>query len=256
MTVRLAARLRSGHAALARAAGRCTDPAVRGDRGSAGGARSPGGPHRPAAVGGGTHRLRSRGEAMPAGWLDHAAGAAIVVLEPSAVDEEIEGFAERVASDRDPDRDFFAPEELLHPVEKIRASIEAASCSSTGWASPRGAISCGFQRNRSPPTPAAPRKPRPRLRALDRRRGSLRRGAADRRRREVEAASRSSTHSTSRPSGGRGSIICVPAEISAGFRLREPRVAVYAESEIFGEEGARRSRAAAPPRRSSRTCAT
>jgi transcription-repair coupling factor (superfamily II helicase) len=31
-------------------------------------------------------------------------------------------------------------------------------------------------------------------------------------------------------------LISFPAEISAGFRLREPRASVYAESEIFGEE--------------------
>src|SRR5262249_58137199 len=33
-----------------------------------------------------------------------------------------------------------------------------------------------------------------------------------------------------------GAMISVPAEISAGFRLRQPRLAVYAEGEIFGEE--------------------
>src|SRR5262249_61555623 len=37
-------------------------------------------------------------------------------------------------------------------------------------------------------------------------------------------------------------VVAVPAEISAGFRLREPRLAVYSEEEIFGEE--RRSAAA------------
>ena len=39
-----------------------------------------------------------------------------------------------------------------------------------------------------------------------------------------------------------GVVVSVPAEISAGFRLREPRLALYAEEEIFGEE--RRSAAA------------
>jgi len=33
-----------------------------------------------------------------------------------------------------------------------------------------------------------------------------------------------------------GAVISVPAEISAGFRLREPRLSLYAEEEIFGEE--------------------
>src|SRR5947199_113266 len=44
---------------------------------------------------------------MPAGWLDHAAGALLVAVEPAAIDEEIEEFFERLAGDRDPDRDGF-----------------------------------------------------------------------------------------------------------------------------------------------------
>src|SRR6478672_8670951 len=48
--------------------------------------------------------------------------------------------------------------------------------------------------------------------------------------------------SSERAAGGGGAVVCVPADISAGFRLREPRLAVYAEEEIFGEE--RRSAAA------------
>ena len=39
-----------------------------------------------------------------------------------------------------------------------------------------------------------------------------------------------------------GAVVSLPAEISAGFRLREPRLSLYAEEEIFGEE--RRSAAA------------
>jgi transcription-repair coupling factor (superfamily II helicase) len=39
--------------------------------------------------------------------------------------------------------------------------------------------------------------------------------------------------------GGAGcAIVCAAAEISAGFRLREPRVSLYSEEEIFGEERA------------------
>ncbi|HEY6065873.1 MAG TPA: hypothetical protein VIY96_06930, partial [Thermoanaerobaculia bacterium] len=62
-------------------------------------------------------------EAMPSGWLDHAGAALVVVVEPSAVDEELDGFAQRVRADRDPDRDFFAPEELLHPIERVREAV-------------------------------------------------------------------------------------------------------------------------------------
>src|SRR6476659_240797 len=63
---------------------------------------------------------------MPAGWLDHAAGALVVTLEPSSIVEEIEEFGERLAGDRDPDRDVFAPEELTHPVERIREALSRA----------------------------------------------------------------------------------------------------------------------------------
>ncbi|HLN57180.1 MAG TPA: hypothetical protein VK416_01385, partial [Thermoanaerobaculia bacterium] len=41
--------------------------------------------------------------AMPAGWLDYAAGALLVEVEPAAVEEEIEEFSQRLAGDRDPD---------------------------------------------------------------------------------------------------------------------------------------------------------
>jgi transcription-repair coupling factor (superfamily II helicase) len=175
-------------------------------------------------------------EAMPAGWLDHAAGATVVVLEPSAVDEEIEGFAERVASDRDPDRDFFAPEELLHPVEKIRASIEAAELffDRLGLAA-RGDLV------RLPAEPIAAHAGRTAEAAAEIAR-SLTAGeevfVAVRPTGGAEKLKRFALEYALHVSSERreGSIVCVPAEISAGFRLREPRIAVYAESEIFGEE--------------------
>ena len=66
-------------------------------------------------------------ESMPASWLDHARGALLVVIEPAAVESEIAGFAERLAADRDPDRDPFAPEELVHPrPSRSAASLETA----------------------------------------------------------------------------------------------------------------------------------
>ena len=175
-------------------------------------------------------------EPMPAGWLDHADGAVVVVIEPGAVEEELDGFAERVAADRDPDRDFFAPEELLHPVEKIRGALESASLffDRVGLAK-RGELT------RLPAEAIASHAGRTSEAAAEISR-SLAAGE------EVFVAVR--------PTGGaeklrrfaleyalhvsserrEGAIVCVPAEISAGFRLREPRAAVYAESEIFGEE--------------------
>jgi transcription-repair coupling factor (superfamily II helicase) len=65
--------------------------------------------------------------AMFASWLDHAAGALIAVIEPASVEEAIGAFAERVAADRDPDRDVFLPEELVHPAEFIAASLARAA---------------------------------------------------------------------------------------------------------------------------------
>ena len=49
---------------------------------------------------------------MPAGWLEYAvrSNALLVVSEPASVEEEIAAFEGRLAADRDPDRDFFAPD--------------------------------------------------------------------------------------------------------------------------------------------------
>ncbi|HMA17699.1 MAG TPA: CarD family transcriptional regulator, partial [Thermoanaerobaculia bacterium] len=175
-------------------------------------------------------------EAMPAGWLDHARGAIVVVVEPSAVDGEIDSFAERVESDRDPERDFFAPEELLHPVERIRAVIGHA-----GLLFDRVGLSARGSLLRVPAEPIAAHSGRTAEAA-----GEISRaiaageeifvavrptGGAEKLRR---FALEYSLHVSSerRP----GALVCIPAEISAGFRLRHPRLAVYSESEIFGEE--------------------
>jgi transcription-repair coupling factor (superfamily II helicase) len=175
-------------------------------------------------------------EAMPAGWLDHARDAVLVVVEPPAVGEELDAFAERVEADRDPDRDFFAPEELLHPVERVRDAIANASVffDRVGL-SARGALL------RLPAEPIAAHGGRTAEAA-----GEISRaiaaeeeifvavrptGGAEKLRR---FALEYSLHVSSqrRP----GALVCIPAVISAGFRLREPRLAVYSESEIFGEE--------------------
>jgi transcription-repair coupling factor (superfamily II helicase) len=175
-------------------------------------------------------------EAMPAGWLDHAPNALLAVFEPALVEEELDAFAERVAADRDPDRDFFVPEELLHPLERVRAGIAPAPVLfDRVGVSARGALV------RLPAEPIAAHGGRTAEAAAELARaiGSLEEvfvavrptGGAEKLRR---FALEYSLHVSSerRPAA----LVCVPAEISAGFRLREPRIAVYSESEIFGEE--------------------
>ena len=180
-------------------------------------------------------------EPMPAGWLDHAGEAVVVVVEPSAVDEEIDAFAGRVSSDRDPDRDFFAPEELLHPVERVRQGIARANVvfdrvglSARGDPSSQRLI-------RLPAEPIAAHSGRTAEAAAELSRSiaagdeifvAVRpTGGAEKLRR---FALEYSLHVSSerRP----GALVCIPSEISAGFRLRDPSLAVYSESEIFGEE--------------------
>ncbi len=180
---------------------------------------------------------------MPSGWLDHARGALVVIVEPSAVEEEIAGFEERLLADRDPDRDTFAPEELTHPVARIRERV--------------GAVSLRFDRlGLEGSGGVAIRMP---AEAIAGHGGRAAEAAAD-----LSGAIESGEEVfvASRPTGGveklkrlafeygfhvsserrPGAVISVAAEISAGFRLREPRLSVYAEEEIFGEE--RRSAAA------------
>jgi transcription-repair coupling factor (superfamily II helicase) len=175
-------------------------------------------------------------EPMPAGWLDHARDAVVVVIEPSSVDEEIDAFAERVVSDRDPDRDFFSPEELLHPVERIREGIARARV-----VFDRVGLSALGERIRLPAEPIAAHSGRTGEAAAELSRSIAARdevfvavrptGGAEKLRR---FALEYSLHVSSerRP----GALVCIPFEISAGFRLRDPALAVYSESEIFGEE--------------------
>jgi transcription-repair coupling factor (superfamily II helicase) len=185
---------------------------------------------------------------MPAGWLDHASpsgtGALIALVEPSAVDEEIAAFGERVASDRDPDRDVFLPEELVHSEDAIRERL-----ASIGLRFDRlGLDAVGDA--------AAIRLP---AEAIAGHGGRAAEAAADLQR---ALAAGEEVFVASRPTGGAeklrrlaieygfhvssergaGAVVTIPAEISAGFRVREPRFSLYSEEEIFGEE--RRSAAA------------
>ena len=66
--------------------------------------------------------------AMPSGWLDHASlsRALLVLVEPPAVAEEIAAFSERLSTDRDPDRDPFLPDELCLPAERLTRALEEA----------------------------------------------------------------------------------------------------------------------------------
>ncbi|HEY6146961.1 MAG TPA: CarD family transcriptional regulator, partial [Thermoanaerobaculia bacterium] len=172
---------------------------------------------------------------MPSGWLDHATGAVIVVIEPAAVEEEIAGFSERLSGDRDPDRDPFDPEELAHPPEKIRQVLSSAAIRFD-----RVGLSEG----------AAVRIP---AESIPGHAGRTREAAE-----EIAAALEAGeeTFVAVRPTGGAeklrrfaleyglhvsserrpGAVISAAAEISGGFRMREPRLLVYSESEIFGEE--------------------
>ena len=181
--------------------------------------------HRASAFGGRADRVRPGRllDARPAGSTTRRTASSSLV-EPAAIEEEIEAFAERLASDRDPDRDAFSPEELMHPAGAgPRAARRNRACDSTAWASaPAARGSCGFPPRRSRATRGAPRR-RPRI--------SRRRSTPGE---EVFVASR--------PTGGAeklkrlaleygfhvssergpGAVVSIPAEISAGFRLREP----------------------------------
>jgi transcription-repair coupling factor (superfamily II helicase) len=185
--------------------------------------------------------------AMPAGWLDYAAGDIVVVVEPSSVEEEVAAFAERVASDRDPDRDAFLPEELVHGEDAIRARLARV-----GLRFDRLGVDAADGGGTVVPL----RLP---AEAIAGHGGRAAEAAAELTR-AIEAGDE--VFVASQPTGGAeklrrlaieygfhvssergaGAVVSVPAQISAGFRLREPRLCLYAEEEIFGEE--RRSAAA------------
>ena len=183
--------------------------------------------------------------AMPAGWLEHAAPALVALIEPSAVKEEVAAFAERVATDRDPDRDAFLPEELVHGEDAIHERL-----SGVGLRFDRVGVDAHMHMDAEREPSHAIRLP---AEAIAGHGGRAAEAAA-----ELSRAvdSGEEVFVASRPTGGAeklrrlaieyefhvsserrpGAVISVPAEISAGFRLREPRLSLYAEEEIFGEE--------------------
>jgi transcription-repair coupling factor (superfamily II helicase) len=180
---------------------------------------------------------------MPASWLDHAGPALPVIVEPDSVAEEIAGFHERILADRDPDRDVFAPEELLHPVDAIRARLETVPMRLDRL----GLSGSGAAAIRLPAEAIAGHAGRAAAAAADLMQ-ALESGeevfVAARPTGGVEKLRRLALEYGFHVSSERrpGVVVSIPAEISAGFRLREPRLAVYSEGEIFGEE--RRSAAA------------
>jgi transcription-repair coupling factor (superfamily II helicase) len=173
---------------------------------------------------------------MPASWLEHAARALVTVVEPALVEEELSAWEERVRSDRDPDRDPFLPEELTHGADRIRERLSAARL-----VFDRVGLSGGSSIVRLPAETLPGYGGRTAAAAAD-----LSRALAEGE--EILVALR--------PTGGveklrrfaleyglhvaseraMGALVAAPAEISAGFRLRAPRLALYAENEIFGEE--------------------
>jgi transcription-repair coupling factor (superfamily II helicase) len=175
--------------------------------------------------------------AMPASWLDHAGGMLLAAVEPAAIEEEIGEFGQRLAADRDPDRDVFLPEELTHAEERVRESLAKAALVLDRL----GLSAEGKSPVRLPAEAIA--------------------GHGGRTAEAAEALSRALAQGEEvfvavRPTGGAeklrrfaleyslhvsserrpDALVWVAAEISAGFRLRQPRLSLYAESEIFGEE--------------------
>src|SRR5215831_11417555 len=173
---------------------------------------------------------------MPASWLDHASGALPVVFEPAAVEEELAAFSQRLDSDRDPDRDPFLPEELTHPRQRIEEALAAAHLRFD-----RVGVDAEANLLRLPAEAIAGHSGRTAeaARELDR---ALEQGEEVFVAREptggAEKLRRFALEYGLHVSSERreGALVSVAAEISAGFRLREPRISVYSEEEIFGEE--------------------
>src|SRR5262249_28834296 len=127
---------------------------------------------------------------------------------------------------RDPDRDAFTPEELMHPIERIRERLEGVSLRFDRL----GLADSGSRALRLP------------AEAIAGHAGRAAEAAADLTR---ALAAGEEVFVASRPTGGAeklkrlaieygfhvssdrnpGAVVSVPAEISAGFRLREPRLA-------------------------------
>ena len=195
---------------------------------------------------------------MPAGWLDHAGG------RPARRDRARArrgGGRRLLRADRRataiPTATSFAPEELLHPAARIRETLAAAPLvfDRLGLSEgepvrlPAEAIAGHGGRTAEAAQEIA--------RALSRRRG----GASSRRARpgapRRSAASRASTRSRSPRNGSPGRSSSLSAEISAGFRLREPRArALRRERDLRRGEAVRHTARRACRRPSSRTCGT
>jgi len=176
---------------------------------------------------------------MPAGWLDYAgaSGMLVAAVEPAAIREEVEEFAERLETDRDPDRDVFLPEELTHSVERI---LEAAGGAALDL-DRLGLTAEGRDLVRLPAEAIAGHGGRTAQAAADLSR-ALSQGeevfVAVRPTGGAEKLKRFALEYSLHVSSERrpDALVGVPADISAGFRLREPRLALYSESDIFGEE--------------------
>ena len=188
--------------------------------------------------------------AMPASWLEHASSALAVVVEPAAVEEELAAFGERLASDRDPDRDAFLPEELMHPEDAIRERLARVALRFDRLGLDAGAAGDAASASIRLPAEAiaghggrAAEAAAELVRAMEAGEevfvASRPTGGAEKLRR---LAIEYGFHVSSERSPGALAVVSIPAEISAGFRLREPRLSLYSEEEIFGEE--RRSAAA------------
>jgi transcription-repair coupling factor (superfamily II helicase) len=174
---------------------------------------------------------------MPSGWLDHARGALVAVLEPAPCAQEADAFAARVVADRDPDIDPFTPEELVRPLETVLSEIAAAplrfdrlglegdTASSVRLPAEPVTAHAGRTAEAAAEITAALGEGREVLAAVRATGGveKLRRFAAEY---QIPVAAQR----------GAATLVAVAAEISAGFRLREPALTLYAEAEIFGEE--------------------
>ncbi|HEY7114045.1 MAG TPA: transcription-repair coupling factor [Thermoanaerobaculia bacterium] len=176
---------------------------------------------------------------MPASWMTHAGAALFAVLEPAAVGEAIAAYEERVESDRDRDRDVFAPEELLHPAARVREAV-----ASIGLRFDRlGVSETDASRLAAEEIPGHAGRTREAAaeiaRALAAGEGVVVAARAAGGVEKVRRFAREYEIPVGGEPAGReepGALRVAAAEISAGFRLREPRLSVYAEAEIFGEE--------------------